>query len=265
MKTWIGLMQSEKKFLHDIDDSDSDLFDMGNYRVGYFISRSISKETKKNEDCLFYKSKGDVFTFGVADGAGGHPRGRDASFIAGNEVLESKLSGAIELIESINDKIMDLKAGAKTTIAFGQIKQDQVRFHTVGDSEILFWNAHGSLLYCSIPHSNIGHEIRAGLISQEDSLEAPHRNIVNHLLGDEFIRIEATSSISIKKGQTLVIGSDGLFDNISHESLTELIGKGQFDEGFKTLNDLCLKQEEGKWLKDDDIAFIVIRKTKNDD
>jgi serine/threonine protein phosphatase PrpC len=258
-------MQSEKNFLHDINESSSEVFDLGNYRVGYFIARCLSKETKKNEDCLFYKRQGELFTFGVADGAGGHPRGKDASFIAGNEVLESKQNAAIELIESINDKILELKAGARTTLAFGQIKNDQVRFHSVGDSEILFWNAHGSLLYSSVPHSNIGHQIRAGMISQQESLEAPNRNVVNHLLGDEFVRIEATSSMSIKKGQTLIIGSDGLFDNISHESLTELVGKGQFDEGFKALKDKCLEQDKDIWLKEDDIAFIVVRKTKNEE
>ncbi|WP_412473721.1 PP2C family protein-serine/threonine phosphatase [Halobacteriovorax sp. YZS-1-1] len=253
-----------KKIICDINEFESDLFDFGDYRIGYFISRHKYKEgTEQNEDSLFISGDEKSFVFGVADGAGGHPRGRDASVAISEEISKySANSNSLDLIEAANQKVNDLKAGARATLAFAEIKYDNIRFYHVGDSEILYWNAHGNELYTSTPHSGVGHMVKAGVLGQEESLSHPERNYVNNLMGDDLIKIESTSSSIMKKGHTVLIGSDGLFDNIPHDTLTELIGQGGFDKSFEDLVNFCKTQTEDKWLKFDDTSFVVIRKVK---
>lgn len=253
-----------KKIVFDINDFEHELFDFGDYRIGYFIAKhKLKEENDNNEDSLFISGDEKSFVLGVSDGAGGHPRGRDAS-IAISESIASYQDGddCQGLIEKANQRVSDLKAGARSTLAFAHIKNDIVRFYTVGDSEILYWNAHGNEVYTSTPHSGVGHMVKAGVLGQEESLSHPERNYVNNLMGDDVIKIESTSGASLKKGHTVLIGSDGLFDNIPHDSLTELIGQGSFDKSFENLVEFCKIQNEDAWLKFDDISFIVIRKIK---
>ena len=75
------------------------------------------------------------------------------------------------------------------------------------------------------------------------------------------MRIEVASKMKVKKGHTILVGSDGLFDNLSHQSLGELICSGSFEKSIEQLNLLCTEQGED-WKKDDDISYILIRKIK---
>jgi PPM family protein phosphatase len=253
----------ETIFLHDIKDDYADLFDVGNFRIGCFISRNKEKVNQDNEDCLFYANRANGFILGVCDGAGGHPKGRDASYLIGEEFIKSKETDYNKLIESVNKKVVDLKVGAKSTLAFATVFDDVVNFYSVGDSEIVYWNAHGNEIYTSTPHSSTGHKVKAGVTSQADSLSDPERNLVNNLMGDEMIRVEFTSGADLKKGHTVILGSDGLFDNISHEQLSEIVGRGEFEKSFQDIVEICREQDKENWLKNDDTAFFILRKIKS--
>lgn len=253
--------------VHSIDEHEYSIINWDDYRIGYFLKKNMGKSVN-NEDALFVYGESDSLVIGVADGAGGHPRGKDAAFIAVSEVVnqlknkkKSELQ-TIELIEDINDKILDLKVGARSTLAMTTIKDGQARSFSVGDSEVLYWNSNGALLYSNIPDTNIGHRIEAGMIEQKDSLEVSERHIVNNLLGDANIRTEVASKMEVKKGHTLLIGSDGLFDNISHDSLSDVVARGVFEKSFEDLVERCIKQEENHWIKDDDISFVMVRRIK---
>ncbi len=256
-------MQSENKtFLFDELEASFSLLDFDDYRVGIFLSRNKDKTTQENEDVVYISYDKTGLLLGVADGAGGHPRGRDAANLIGSTILDYSDDNYTALIENINNKIIDLKVGAKSTLAFVSIKNETANFYSVGDSEIIYWNAHGNEVFTSTPHSNSGLKVRAGVTTQAEALSDPDRNLVNNLMGDEFIKIESTTGISIKKGHTILIGTDGLFDNLSHEQLTEIVGKGSFDKSFEELANICSVQDSETWLKNDDIGFVIIRKMK---
>jgi serine/threonine protein phosphatase PrpC len=258
-------MPSESKatlFLHDEVGPMSGIMDIGDLRIGYFILRNKQKTTEENEDTLFISPKETSLILGVADGAGGHPRGRDASYQIGQYIQSAKDENMYEMIDNINQEIISLKVGAKSTLALAKIIGKRTYFYSVGDSEIIYWNSHGTEIFSSIPHSMTGHKIRADVITQEDSLDDPDRYLVNHLMGDEFIRIESTTSIEMKKGHTFLIGTDGLFDNLSHDHLTKLISGGSFENSMEQIAVLCHEQDKKKWIKDDDIAFLLARKIK---
>tara|TARA_R110002072_G_scaffold534_7_gene4089 strand:+ start:129 stop:905 length:777 start_codon:yes stop_codon:yes gene_type:complete len=247
-------------FLHDQVEPTHGIVTIGNYKVGYFISRSKLKTSEENEDCLFLKETKDEILLGVCDGAGGHPRGRDASYTIGNTFMKESGPSKHELINKINKEVIDLKVGAKSTLAFASFKGDFVKFFSVGDSEVLYWNYQGNEVYSSTPHSIVGHRVKAGDISQSESLHDSERHYVNNMMGDEFVKIESTTNIQIKKGHTILIGSDGIFDNLSHSELHLLAASGSFESSFEGLVKVCTEQDEEKWIKDDDIAFILVRK-----
>lgn len=254
-------------FLYQVLDSQSKLVDWGDYRIGYFLAKNKNKSTG-NEDALFIASEKDNLIFGVSDGAGGHPKGSEAAYLTGNLVMKAfqnktdKELNIINLIEKINDEILDMKVGAHCTLSLATISKDHLRSFSVGDSEIIYWNSFATEIYSNIPHSEVGYQIEAGVIEQEESLDAPDRYMVNNMLGDTSIRIEVASKMLIKKGHTLLIGSDGLFDNLSHEQLNLIVGKGVFEKSFEELVEICKKQNEETWKKDDDISFIMLRKIK---
>ena len=227
------------------------------------LLKSKNKASGKNEDGLFVSESEGVIRFGVADGAGGHPRGGDAAYEVLDEIRKVTADSLFAQIERANERVLELKVGAKTTLAFAHIDQERISFHTVGDSEIVYWNAVGRELYSSTPHSPTGLKVEAGVTSQEDALSDPERHIVNSLMGDEFVKINSTTNIKLKKGHTVLLGTDGIFDNISHQELGESMALGSFEESFEQISCICISQCEKRWLKEDDIAFIYLRKIKS--
>lgn len=252
-----------KKLLKEVESFEQNIFDFGSYRFAYFIAKN-QENSSHNEDTLFFNLSQNNLIMGVADGAGGHARGKDAAIIAGKAVIdfssEKDLFDPLAVIENINNNILNLKVGAASTLALVVIYQDHLRCFSTGDSEIIFWNAHGREIYSNIPHSNTGYQIEAGLIKQEESLDDPERYQVNNMLGDLILRVESTTRMVFKKNQTLLIGSDGLFDNFTHRELSTLIGTGPLEASFEKLTELCRNPSKETWKKDDDISFIVVRK-----
>lgn len=249
-----------KIFLYNQSETAKKIINLDEFNIGIFISKN--EDGSENEDSLFLTKEKDIIRFGVADGAGGHPCGKDAAFLALNEIKDIKPQSILDQIEIANDKILDLKVGAKTTLAFAQVNKDKISFHTVGDSEIIYWNAIGRELFSSTPHSPTGLKVEAGVTTQEESLVDPERHIVNSFLGDDFVKINSTTNFELKKGHTVLLGTDGLFDNISHQELCEMVSLGNFEESFNKLVKFCESRDKEKWLKEDDIAFVYFRKIK---
>lgn len=252
-------------FLHNTAEDTSEIFDWQDYRIGYFIQRNKEKDDE-NQDTLFISARGDFCLFGVADGAGGHPNGMEASYQVGESVLQylrttkSDDVQLISLIESANHKVREKYPDAYTTLSFAALFGTEMRSYSVGDSEVQYFNNSGKVIYNNIPQSPVGYAVEAGMLSQEEALDHSDRYLVNNLIGDEHLRIEVASKVALKKGYSIIIGSDGLFDNLSHETLNSLVGKGSFEEGFNKLCQLCKDRED--WRKDDDVSFIVLRKIK---
>lgn len=250
-----------------INDSEKliqELMDFGDYRIGY-LNLKKKESQGLNEDVLFFSGVEQKFIMGVSDGAGGHPKGQMAAKTVSEEIIkifDSEKFEPIEAIEKVNDKVIDLKVGAKCTFAFATIENHFFRCHSVGDSEIVYWNSNGNEVFSNVPHSSVGYQIKAGSLDQEESLDDPERHYVMNLMGDESVRIDSSSKISMKKGHTVLIGTDGIFDNISHGALKEIVAKGNFEKSFEDISNLCSTQDESTWKKDDDIAFLLIRKIK---
>jgi serine/threonine protein phosphatase PrpC len=261
-------MQSNKNEIHlsKYNDAQSEMIDIGNYRIGYFICRK-NESKSNNEDALFIFHQENNIVMGVSDGAGGHPKGDEASSIATKNIIHyakknKEFYNYIDAIENANQEVINLKAGAFCTLSMCFIQNDEVRYYSVGDSEIVHWNAASNEIYSNVPHSLVGYLVEGGAVSQEDTLDHPDRHYVCNLIGDPSIRIETTSKVEIKKGHTILIGSDGLFDNFTHQTLAQMVSKGQIETAFETLCKLCTEQNPKTWKKDDDISFILLRKIK---
>ena len=259
-------MDTKELFLHNVDTLEHEVFDCGDYRIGYFIQKNESKD-EQNQDTLFFFGKDDFILFGVADGAGGHPNGHEASYSAGESILQYVRSKKpedfqlIRLIEEANFKVRENFPEAYTTLAFAALFDNDLRSYSVGDSEIQYFNNQGEIIYNNIPQSPVGYAVEAGYMSQEEGLDHSERNIVNNLLGDELLRVEVASKVLLKKGYSVLIGSDGLFDNLSHEELNDRLGKGSFEDNFKQLCQFCIDKGES-WRKDDDVSFILLKKIR---
>lgn len=253
----------ENIFIANKAETFSELFDYENFRMGVFNIKSKAREGNDNEDALFVSVEKNILRIGVSDGAGGHPKGKEAAFEVADEVKTIDKRNMLEQVEAANNRVRGLKAGAMATLALAQINDDRVSFHTVGDSEVVYWNAQGREIYSSIPHSIVGAKIEAGVTTQKESLEDPERHIVTNMMGDEFVRIQSTSTFELKKGHTILVGSDGVFDNISHRQLDEIVAKGKFDDSFNEICEICTRQDPESWRKDDDITFVLLRKIRS--
>ena len=249
------------------DVIESGFFDWFDYRL-FFFSRKNEEKSPFNEDVVFAQEAKNNFIFGVCDGVGGAPKGREAAQIAATGLIEALKEKDIShgfflnVLEKINKKILALKVGAGTTLCLGVLIQDEIRFFSIGDSEVYYTNNRGGLLYSNIAHSPVSYGVEAGLIGQEESLDDPSRNIVSNLLGDDILRFEVSSRIQMKKGHSILLGSDGLFDNFSRKKILSIISSGSFDESASQLSSLYSSSDLEDWRKDDDISFFYMRRIR---
>ncbi|MCA9726191.1 MAG: protein phosphatase 2C domain-containing protein [Candidatus Eisenbacteria bacterium] len=245
--------------------------------VAVFSTPSPGK-TSPNEDvaALFaYEPAGGVLV--ICDGVGGSPLGRHASRVAVEEVrahLEVAASGQQSLreailngIESANRSVLDLGQGAATTIAIAEIQADSVRPYHAGDSVVLVTGQRGRLRLQTIAHSPVGYAVESGMLDQDEAVHHEERHLVSNVVGAQEMRIEVGPGIDLRARDTVLVASDGLFDNFYVEEIVRLVRTGPLEQVAAALAHRCLERmrvaEGDRPGKPDDLSFILYRPTRS--
>ena len=187
----------------------------------------------------------------VADGLGGHAGGERASrgwrskrsknrcrrpHPPTRTANRSNLRAAIlNGIEAANQAVRELGTGAATTLALVEIQDRTIRPYHVGDSAILLTGQRGKLKLQTIPHSPIGYAVEAGLMKEEDAIHHEERHVISNVIGSDQMRIEIGPPIEMAPRDTLVLASDGLFDNLLPDEIVESVRSGPLDEAVGAL------------------------------
>lgn len=209
----------------------------------------------------------------VADGLGGLPDGEQASRTLVESIAASLLEyadetqpprvGILDGIEHANEQLLLSGANAATTLAAVSIEGREVRPYHVGDSMILVVGQRGRVKLYTISHSPVGYAVEAGLLNQAEAMHHEDRHVVSNVVGSQEMRIEIGSRVTLAPRDTLLLASDGLFDNLHVEEIIEMIRKGPLEEAMHQLTTAAVDRmqhaREGLPSKPDDLTCILYR------
>lgn len=236
------------------------------------ISRRSPFAEGANEDgAALLPLAGDRLLLAVADGAGGHASGGEAARIA----LE-RLSAAAHASPdgNLRDSVLDgfeqadravgaLAGGAATTLVAAAVEDRSVRVYHVGDSTALVVGQRGRIKLQTISHSPTGYAVEAGLLGEEEALVHEDRHLILNALGCGDMRVEMSSPLRLAPRDTLLLASDGLWDNLSPEEIVERIRKGDLLEGIQRLADAARRRmgspDTDRPSKPDDLTVLAFR------
>ena len=210
----------------------------------------------------------------VADGAGGARGGEQASSTAVREILAalrrapadaaSLREAILDGLESANRVIAELGIGAATTIALAELHPGTVRSYHVGDSGLVVSGQKGKLKLRSISHSPVGYALESGFLSEEEALHHSDRHLVSNLLGAPDMHIELGSMLELGARDTLLVASDGLFDNVALDEILGVLRGGTLLEATRALVELASERMRargnGQPSKPDDLTVLVYRR-----
>ncbi|MGB3411284.1 MAG: protein phosphatase 2C domain-containing protein [Microthrixaceae bacterium] len=191
----------------------------------------VGKVRAANEDSLLVSS--DVLV--VADGMGGHLAGEVASARAVEILAEAEgHRSLVELVSAVhlaNRRISDSAAedpalrGMGTTICVvGQVDEDgeHLAILNVGDSRV-YLLADGELNQLTEDHSLVETLVREGRITPAEAEVHPQRNVLTRALGVEALVLVDAWLLLPCDGDRLLLCSDGLFNELSVERITEIL------------------------------------------
>lgn len=245
----------------------------GGHAVAY-SRRAPHKAEGANEDALAILDLGQRHgLILVADGMGGHAHGARASTIAIESVVRGvgSLAGdvgglraaALDAVELAHEEICGLASGAGTTLAAVLLEDGRMRPLHAGDSGILLVGQRGRVGFQSVPHSPTGYAVEAGLLDEDEALLHDERHLVSNYLGCEEMHVQLGGRVAMRARDTLLVASDGLFDNLSIEELTELVRVGPLADVAVRLAAEALARMEGdggsRFGKPDDLTFVLFR------
>lgn len=241
--------------------------------IAYVTQRAPDK-TSDNEDAIGFIPWGDDSgVLVVCDGLGGQPAGEQASILALRclaERIADTPSGdgglreaILDGIERANLAIGGLGVRAATTLALIEIQGRVIRPYHVGDSMILISGQRGRMKLQTISHSPIGYAVEAGFLDAAEAMHHEERHLLSNMVGTPDMRIEIGAPVSLAAKDTVLLASDGLFDNLHLEEIVERMRCGPINIGAKSLQQLCRarmqRDQQGNPSKPDDLSFILYR------
>ena len=204
----------------------------------------------------------------VADGMGGARAGEVASHVAvdaavrawreakGEHVVE-ELAGALEAAnravhaESLTHPEM---SGMGTTLTLVACQGERVSYAHVGDSRA-YLVRDGSIRQLTEDHSLVAQLVRDHQLTPEQARVDPRRNVVTRSVGvGTQVEIDAASiSDPLRRGDTLVLSTDGLHGLVTDDEIAELAG-GEMSHACDELIELA-RQRGGH----DNITVVLAR------
>ena len=243
---------------------------LGTGQVGVFSSRSPDKQGPNEDAAALIPVDDDTAVLAVADGVGGQPDGARASNLL-LDLLVRSLEGApaatdvrgaiLSAVESTNLALLDSGGGSATTCALVEVHGDRIRPYHVGDSAILVTGNRGKLKLETVSHSPTGYGVESGLLSEREAIVHEERHVVSNVIGTTEMHISIGSSSRLSPRDTLLLATDGLFDNLHKAEIIERIRKGPLATCMRSLAELAFERMSGTRApgKPDDISFILFR------
>lgn len=260
-----------------IDGTDMDeplLLPFAGGHLSYFTQRAPDK-SGANEDALGLIPWGaDGGVLAVCDGLGGQPAGKQASLLALQCLAERVVAtptdragglreAILDGIEQANRNIAALGVGAATTLALVEIHGRSVRSYHVGDSMILVTGQRGRIKLQTVSHSPVGYAVESGFLDAAAAMHHEERHLISNALGAPSMRIEIGSRIELAPRDTVLLASDGLFDNLHLPEIVEWMRCGPVKTGAKRLRSEAVERMRGLRpalpSKPDDLSFILFR------
>jgi serine/threonine protein phosphatase PrpC len=210
----------------------------------------------------------------VADGAGGHAHGDRASSLAVTHIAralhEAQAAGddlhpALLLsVEAVNREIMTQTDDGMTTLLVAELIDDTVRILHAGDSEALLIDEHGRVKHSTVPHSFVGYAVEAGMLDEVEAMTHHARHILFNALGMESHHIDLSPVLKLDPLDTLLLASDGLFDNLSTAEIVEIVRTGPLEPAVSQLVDqsrsrMLAGPADGRPGKPDDLTIVAWR------
>ena len=246
----------------------SDVVRAGGGEAVYESHRSPDKDTANEDGLLVISVDADHAVLAVADGLGGHHGGALASKIALEQIFAAVMQalgagreirdGILDGFELANQGVLALGTGAGTTLAVAEISAGMVRTYHVGDSAIVHCGGGGKIKQETIMHSPTGYAVESGLLSAEDALEHEERHLVSNIVGSKRMSIDIGSPRKVASRDTILLATDGLFDNFEAESVVEQVRKGKLPTVTTELVARCRERMGGEG-KADDLTVISWR------
>ena len=238
-----------------------------------FSRRRPGRDTANEDAAGVFAGDGDCAVLAVADGLGGLPAGSHAAALALQQ-LAARLTGmpcgdiqreaVLTGLEQANAAVIETGQGGATTIAVAGIDNHTVRAYHAGDSMILVTGQRGRIKYQSMPHSPVGYAEASGMLDAEGAMFHTERHLVSNMVGMAEMRIEMSPPIKLAPRDTVVLASDGVFDNLYVSEVVDLVRTGPLAAAGARLFEQCEQRmsqaEGGHPNKPDDLTIVLYRR-----
>lgn len=227
-----------------------------------------------NQDAFFtMEINSELAVVAIADGAGGHPLGHEASSLQVQCLYQAIKSAApnstslrdyiLNAIELCNSELLARGRGSATTVIVLEIAGNVIRTYHVGDSSALVIGQRGKVKYRTLSHSPVALGIESGFIEPENALHHAERHIVLNLVGTKTMRVEIGSPITLNHFDTVLLCSDGLTDNLLTDEIVSIVRAGSLINRLDSLHSACQIQMRPELGYPDDISVILYRLGKS--
>ena len=240
-----------------------------------FSSPSPVKVTPNEDSALAMPVGESAALLAVADGMGGESHGEVASRltveslqaeVAALDGFEGMLRTAvIDGIERASKAVQENAAGAGTTLAAAEISKNSVRTYNIGDSVVLIVGGRGKIKRQTLAHSPVGYGVESGLLDEGEAMHHDERHVISNYIGATDMRIDIGSPMALARRDTVLLASDGLFDNLHVEEVVQLIHRGPLQKAVSQLAALARSRMEnptdGYPSKPDDLTIVAFRRS----
>lgn len=269
---------------------------IGNGEAAWISMRSPAKTTENEDSVAAFAINERRGLLVVADGLGGHRGGKSAAQAAVRGLkrtfrtsaqqsvpTEIIISGGLKVpigqrqeltdtdyrslildqIETTNQRLLKNGTGAATTLSLVEICDQRVRSYHVGDSPILIVGQRGQIKHETISHSPVGYAVEAGLLTEQEAIYHENRHLVSNVVGARDMSVELGPWVQLAPRDTVLLASDGLFDNLLTVEIVDRIRAGSLQQGVQDLANLaldrmCLPQQLLP-SKPDDLTILAYR------
>ena len=237
---------------------------LGELEMYYITDRGLVRD--ENQDrILFGRLKGYGYIFAVADGIGGYSGGSIASSLAVKNIVkyltnmrpqEKNLKSSIyyandQIIKKAleNEEISDMGS----TICLVSLRKGELYVLNAGDSRA-YISSGEKLKQLSRDHSIVGSLVEKGLMTREEARTSSSNNEIYSALSIENSKLQiAENRCEFRRGDVLLLCSDGLSNYFSDEELSDLLSRGS---DLELLGDHMFRQVMKRGAEDN-VSFIL--------